>query len=272
MKEELLDSGHDSSLTESPKDYEDRDWTLPDTVGEMEYKITPVNMRVADMFPEDKPRERAMALGVTALSNAELIAIALGSGIPGKSVIALSNEILQSCQRSLNRLSRMSIKEMCRQFKGMGPAKATLLSAAIELGCRCRDEAPPGPVIVKTSRDAFGYIRGHCNNLESQPQEEFWVLFLSRNNSIKCAERVGVGGTSATVVDPKIVFKKAIDNLADGLILVHNHPSGNRRPSAQDDEITRKIRDGGRLLGMQVLDHLIIVAGGYFSYSDEGRM
>lgn len=245
----------------------------PETeTGDLIYNCAPPGMKVADMCPDDKPRERAQMYGVTSLSNVELIAIALGSGIPGKSVIALSNEILQTCQRSLNRLSRMSIKEMCRQFKGMGPAKATALSAAIELGCRCRDEAPASPYVIKTSRDAFNYVRSHCRNIESRNQEEFWVLFMARNNSVKCAEQIGIGGTSSTLVDPKIVFKKAIDNLADGMILVHNHPSGNRQPSVQDDQLTRKLTEGAKILGMQVLDHLIIIAGGYYSFADEGRM
>lgn len=250
----------------------DESTVTPENTTGLEYECTPVSMRVADMCPDDKPRERALAYGVTSLSNAELIAIALGSGMPGKSVLALSNEILYACQRSLNRLSRMSIKEMCRQFKGMGPAKATALSAAIELGCRCRDEAPDEPFIVKSSRDAFNYVRSHCRNIEAKNQEEFWVLFMSRNNSIKCAEMIGIGGTNSTVVDSKVVFKKALDNLAEGMILVHNHPSGNRRPSAQDDMLTRKLSEGANILGMKVLDHLIIVAGSYYSYADEGRM
>ena len=227
--------------------------------------------RIADLSDDDKPRERAMHSGVASLSNAELIAIALGSGLPGKSVIDLSREILGACGNNLDTLARMPIKEMSRRFKGVGPAKAVSLSAAIELGRRCAavaDGAGLSPVI-RSSNDAYTLLKSRMQHLD---HEEFFVIILNRANRVKSIERISSGGTSATVVDVKMVVKRAIDCLADGIILAHNHPSGALQPSTQDDHLTEKIKQAAAFADINVLDHIIVTTHSYYSYLDSGRM
>lgn len=225
--------------------------------------------RIADLSNDDKPREKAIKHGIRTLSNAELIAIIFGGGIPGKSVIDLSKEILASCNHSLADLATMSIYEMSKRYHGIGPAKAVALAAAFELGFRCRDERPDKEYTVKTSADAYAAIRGHLEHLR---HEEFWILILSRSNKIKHMERISSGGTSATIVDIKILIKCATDQLASAIILAHNHPSGNCRPSGEDDKLTQRIKAAAELLDIRVVDHLIVTPEKYTSYADEGRL
>ncbi len=252
--------------------------TVKEVISPVEEKITEYSdntlrpLRVADLNEDDKPREKALKCGIDSLSNAELLAIILGGGIPGKSVLDLSREMLLQSANSLNGLARMTIKEMCRRFKGVGTAKAVAVAAALELGGRCRDEMPVRQVVVRSSGDAYRYVIANCNRLQTKTQEEFWVLFLARNNSIKSAECVGVGSTNATLVDIKVVMKKSLDNLAEGIILVHNHPSGNLAPSRQDNELTTRIQAAASMLDIKLLDHLIIAGGSYYSYNDEGKL
>lgn len=225
--------------------------------------------RIADLSEDDRPREKAIRNDIRSLSNAELLAIILGGGMQGMSVMDLSREMLQRSHNSLYSLSRMRINEMCRTFKGVGPAKAVSLAAAFELGSRCRDEGIRENCTVTQSKDAYEYVRGHLERLD---HEEFWILILSRANKITAAECVSRGGTSGTVVDVKLLMKTAIDRLASGIIAVHNHPSGNLRPSMEDDSLTRKIKEGSKLLDIRFLDHLIVTSDAYYSYNDEGRL
>lgn len=231
------------------------------------------SIRVHDLQAEDRPREKAMLHGVKALSDAELLAIVLGGGLPGMSVLDMSRDMLLRCDNSLVNLSRSQIGEMKRKFKGVGDAKAVLISAVFELGRRWRDEMADVErrkrTRVASSCDAYNFIRGR---VELLPYEEFWVLMLSRSNTITEARCVSQGGTASTVVDSKLLFRHAIDALASGIILVHNHPSGNLKPSAQDDALTRRLSDAGKMLDIKVLDHLIVTADGYYSYNDEGRI
>lgn len=230
---------------------------------------TPRPNRVADLSPDDKPREKAMRHGIKALSNAELLAIILGSGIPGLSVVDLSKQMLRDCDNKLSILSSMSIAEIVRKYKGIGPAKAVSLAAAIELGIRCRDEEIGTEPLIRSSDDVFRIMRPIVSSL---PHEEFWLLILSRANRVKHRCRISSGGTAATVVDIKMIMKTAVDHLASAIILVHNHPSGNDRPSHEDDELTRRIREAGKLLDIRVLDHVIVARDRYYSYGDDGRM
>lgn len=225
--------------------------------------------RIADLDDGDKPREKALSLGIRSLSNAELLAIIFGSGLPGKSVISMSQEVLAACDNRLSRLSRLSIHEMKKNFKGVGTAKAISLAAAFELGLRTRDEDAALDPQVKSSVDIYNIMRGKLERLE---YEEFWVLYLSRSNRVIFEECLSKGGVSGTVIDVRLILKRAIELLASGIILAHNHPSGNLRPSADDDRITTKTKEAARLLDINVLDHLIISPTGYFSYGDEGRM
>lgn len=225
--------------------------------------------RISDLDDSDKPREKALAQGIRSLSNAELIAIVFGSGLPGKSVIQLSQEILGSCNNRLSRLSRMSIHEVVNKYNGIGPAKAISLAAAFELGCRCRDEEVAEDPMIRQSSDVYNIMR---NRLERLNYEEFWVLMLSRSNRIIYEERLSQGGTASTVVDIKLLLKSVIDKLASGIILVHNHPSGNCTPSQEDDRLTHRIKDVATLLDIKVFDHIIITPNSYYSYTDNSKI
>ena len=225
--------------------------------------------RIADLDESDKPREKVLTQGIRSLSNAELLAIIFGSGLPGKSVISMSQEILASCNNRLSRLSRMSIHEMKKSFKGIGTAKAISLAAAFELGLRTRDEDAALDPQIKCSTDIYNMMRAKLERLE---YEEFWVLYLSRSNRVIYEECMSKGGVSGTVTDIRLILKRAIELLASGIILVHNHPSGNLRPSPDDDRITTKAKEAAKLLDINVLDHLIITPTSYFSYNDNGRL
>lgn len=225
--------------------------------------------RIADLDDSDKPREKALALGIRSLSNAELLAIIFGSGLPGKSVISMSQEVLASCDNRLSRLSRLSIHEMKKKFKGVGTAKAISLAAAFELGLRTRDEDAALDPQIKCSTDIYNLMRTKLQRLE---HEEFWVLYLSRSNRVMFEECMSKGGISGTVIDVRLILKRAIELLASSIILVHNHPSGNLNPSPEDNRITTKTKEAALLLDINVLDHLIITPTDYFSYSDNGRI
>ena len=221
--------------------------------------------RIADLDESDRPREKALSQGIRSLSNAELLAIIFGSGLPGKSVISMSQE----CDNRLSRLSRMSIHEMKKSFNGVGIAKAISLAAAFELGLRTRDEDATLDPQIKNSTDIYNMMRIKLQRLE---YEEFWVLYLSRSNRVIYEECMSKGGVSGTVTDIRLILKRAIELLASGIILVHNHPSGNLHPSPDDDRITTKAKEAAKLLDINVLDHLIITPTNYFSYSDNGNL
>lgn len=229
----------------------------------------PATPRVADLDIDDKPREKALKNGIQSLSKAELMAIILGSGIVGKSVIALSQDILRDNDNSLHRLSQMSIDELCSRYKGIGPAKAISLKAAVELGTRSVEDGQSLPDRITGGHDIHNLMRQKLQNIN---YEEFWVLHLSRSNRVIARECVSRGGTAGTVVDTKLILKSAINKLASSLILVHNHPSGTLRPSIEDDNITSRIKEAAKLLDMRLLDHVIIASTGYYSYNDEGRL
>lgn len=235
----------------------------------MEEKQRPSASRIADLSDDDKPREKAIAHGIRTLSDTELIAILLGGGLPGKSVIDLSRELYLACGNSLSTMAQMSIRDMSSRFRGIGPAKAVTIAAALELGGRRKDVHSVEKPRITSSADAYAVIR---NCLENLPTEEFWVILLSRSGRVITTECISRGGTAATVVEPKVVMKRAIEHLASSLILVHNHPSGNRCPSPQDDTLTRRISEAGKIMEIAVADHLIITPEGYYSYCDEGRM
>lgn len=227
------------------------------------------SFRIADLDSTDKPREKALRNGIDTLSNAELLAIILGSGLPGKSVIALSQEILRDNGNRLSRLSRMSIHELTSKYNGIGPAKAVSLAAAFELGTRCQTDLAMTDPRISSSDSVYQIMR---QSMERLPYEQFRVLHLNRANRIIFDDCVSKGGTTHTVVDIKLVMKRAIDKLSSGLIFVHNHPSGTLQPSKADDELTQRLKKAAEILDIKVLDHLIISASGYYSYSDDGRL
>lgn len=217
---------------------------------------------------EDRPREKLMLKGRQSLSDAELLAILIGSGNQQESAVALAQRILHETGNDLQALSKMTHSELMR-FRGIGEAKAITITAALELGRRRQLTPLREKPQVQSSRDAFDAIAGQLHDLA---HEEFWILCLNRANRILSRDKISSGGVSGTVVDAKMVFRKALDMGASAIILAHNHPSGTRQPSQADIELTRKLVQAGKSLDLQVLDHLIITNDGYYSFADEGML
>lgn len=215
---------------------------------------------------EDRPREKLMTQGRRALTDAELIAILIGSGSRNETAVELSKRILHHYNNDLNRLGKASIAELCK-FKGVGEAKAISIVAALEVGRRRDDTEAEEVETVLSSKDGYKYIKKHLVDLY---HEEFWVILLAKNNRILGRELISKGGVSGTFADPKVIFYAALQRQASSIILVHNHPSGNPKPSRDDIEMTKKIVSGGRMLDINVFDHLIVTDTGYTSFADEG--
>ncbi|MDB5285295.1 MAG: hypothetical protein JWR05_244 [Mucilaginibacter sp.] len=217
---------------------------------------------------EDRPREKLSGQGRRALTDAELIAILIGSGSRTESAVELSKRILHHYDNDLNKLGKAGISELCK-FKGIGEAKAISIIAALEIGRRRGDTEVKVLDEVKSSRDGYNIMRRHLMDLN---HEEFWIMLIGRSSKVIAKELVSKGGLSGTVADPKIIYHMALQHQASAIIMVHNHPSGNLKPSREDLVLTKKIADAGRMLDINVLDHLIITDSGYFSFGDEGLL
>ncbi len=217
---------------------------------------------------DDRPREKLARKGKSALSNAELIAILIGSGSRNESAVDLAKRILAFTNNDLNTLARMSVKELC-QFKGMGEAKAITILAALELGARKQQALALTRNEITDSRSLYDILKPQMADL---PHEEFWVIYMNKANKILAIESVSKGGVAGTVADVKIIFKKAIELLASSIILAHNHPSGNLKPSGADVSLTKKMHETGKIMEIDVLDHIIVAETGYYSFADEGMM
>ena len=217
---------------------------------------------------EDRPREKLLLKGKASLSEAELIAILIGSGNTEQTAVELSQHILSQCENSLANLARLSVKDL-QKFKGIGEAKAIAIVAALEVGRRRKESEPVKRIKITSSQDANEILRGDMMDLN---HEEFWLLLLKRNNEVIKKEMLSRGGVSGTVVDAKIIFKRALEETASGLILAHNHPSGNLMPSQEDINLTKRLKEAGRSLDISVLDHLIITDHSFFSFADEGLL
>lgn len=224
--------------------------------------------RILSWAEEDRPREKLLLKGKGALSDAELIAILIGSGTRELSAVDLSKIILQKASNNLNELAKISLKDLMK-IKGIGEAKAISIAAALELGRRRKDSEVVRRPKITSSKDAYEQIRSYLMDL---PHEEFWILLLTRSNEVIRPVQISQGGISGTVADPKIIFKSALEHLASSMILVHNHPSGNLKPSEADKELTRRLVTSGKLLDIPVLDHLIVSELGYLSFADEGML
>lgn len=223
-------------------------------------------LSIKEWAVEDRPREKMLAKGIRSLSEAELIAILIGSGNLEESAVEVSRRIMASVNNNLNELGKRNINDL-QKFKGIGPAKAITIAAAMELGRRRKESEPDEKPKVVTSADAAAIFKPLLSDL---PHEEFWVLLLNRNNLLIDKMLVSQGGLSGTIIDVRIILKMALDKLACSIILCHNHPSGNLMPSEADKEITRKIKEAGKHMDIPVLDHLIIANDAYFSFADEG--
>lgn len=214
----------------------------------------------------DRPREKLLSKGKAALSDAELIAIIIGSGSRNKSAVELSKEILSRSKNKLNELGKVSVGQLMK-FKGIGTAKAVTIVAALELGRRRRGEEALVRKKVTSSRSVFEVMQPILGDLN---HEEFWVIYLNNSNKILIKEQSTKGGMTGTLVDPRKIFSRALEVGATCLILSHNHPSGTLKPSHADKTLTKKLKVGGSHLDIKVLDHLIITQSAYFSFADEG--
>jgi len=218
---------------------------------------------------DDRPREKLMLKGKAALSDAELIAILIGSGNTEESAVELSKSILKSVQDNLIELSKLSISNLVKNFKGIGEAKAISIIAALELGKRRRSAEVLEKKKINSSKDAFELLQ---NMVADCLYEEFWIILLNKANKVLKYECISEGGITGTVADPKKIFKLALENNATSLILCHNHPSGNLKPSEADIKLTKKVKEAGLFLEILVVDHLIIGDEKYYSFADEGML
>jgi DNA repair protein RadC len=231
-------------------------------------EYVPKPLSIKQWAEEDRPREKLLLKGRATLSDAELIGILIGSGTSEMSAVELSKQILQQSGNDLNALAKLSVKDLM-QFKGIGEAKAIAIVSALELGRRRKESEPTKRTVIRSSSDTYQLMKPELMDL---PHEEFWVVLLNRANQVIRKQPVSAGGVTGTVVDPRIIFKLALQELATSLILVHNHPSGNLKPSDCDLNITKKLREGGHLLEIMVIDHVIFTNNGYFSFADENLM
>lgn len=225
-------------------------------------------LNIKSWSPEDRPREKLILKGKAVLSDAELVAILLGSGTTTLSAVDLAKIVLQSANNNLHELARLTVKDLIK-IKGIGEAKAITIVAALELGRRRKDQEVDEKPKISSSKDAYQVIKADLLDI---PHEEFWVLILNRANRVIKKHQISQGGVAGTVADPKIIYKSALDSLASGIILAHNHPSGNLTPSQADIDLTKKLREAGKMLEIQVLDHIIVAGQKYFSFADEGML
>ncbi len=216
--------------------------------------------------PDDRPREKLILKGKSALSDAELIAILLGSGTSSLSAVELAKKVLQPAGNNLHELARHTVKDLIK-IKGIGEAKALTIVAALELGRRRKEIEGNEKPKIAGSRDAYEILKADLLDIS---HEEFWIVLLNRANRVIRKSQISQGGVAGTVADPKIIFKVALEELASGIILAHNHPSGNLTASQADLDLTKKLKDAGKLLDIQVLDHIIVAGQRYFSFADEG--
>lgn len=217
---------------------------------------------------DDRPREKLLLKGKHALSDAELLALLIGSGNKEETAVELARRVLQHHHNNLNKLARLTVAELM-QFKGIGEAKAIAIVAALELGSRRELTQASEQEKITSSHDCYQLFKPI---LASLPHEEFWVLYLNRANKIieKCP--ISKGGITGTVADIRLIFKRALENYATSLILAHNHPSGNLTPSQEDIKLTHKIQDAGRMLDILLIDHIIVSENGYHSFADAGML
>lgn len=217
---------------------------------------------------EDRPREKMLAKGKEALSNAELIAILIGSGNSKETAVDLSKRILHDNKDNLIELSRLTINDLMK-YNGIGEAKAVTIAAALELGRRRRFSEALEKPSIKNSQVAYECFYAHLSDLN---HEQFWIMLLNNANKVIKLEKIGVGGMTGTTADPKKIFKSALENNAASVMLCHNHPSGNVIPSNADKQITNNLVKAGQFLEIKILDHIIIGNDNYFSFADEGLL
>jgi len=227
-----------------------------------------MSIKITDWAVEDRPREKLIQKGTSSLSDAELLGILISSGTKDKSAVDLGRELLTIANNNLNSLGKLTIADL-KKLHGIGPARAVTIAAALELGRRRKLAESPEVLQIKCSKDVADIFQPILSDLA---HEEFWILFLNRSNRVINRMKLSQGGISGTVTDVRMVMKKAIEYLASGIIVCHNHPSGNLNPSESDSKITQKIKEAGNLMDIQLLDHLIISDKDYYSFADNGLL
>ena len=225
-------------------------------------------MPIKDWALEDRPREKLLYRGIGSLTDAELIAVLIGSGNNGETAVELSRRILGNVKNNLNELGKLNIENL-KSFRGIGDAKAISILAAMELGRRRNHSSALEMNKITGSNDVASYLRPLIGDL---PHEEFWALFLNRQNKVLDSRRISQGGITGTVIDVRLVLQMALEKHATSLIFAHNHPSGNLEASEADRKITKQLKEAGVIMDIPLLDHLIITQGGYFSFADEGLL
>lgn len=231
----------------------------------MEEKLS----RVKDWSVEDRPREKLLLSGAKSLTNAELLAILMGSGTIGFSAVDLAKKIMADHHHNLHELGRSTIKELTKKYKGVGCAKAITIIAALELGKRRQSETAMERQMITSSKDVNDIMKPLIGDLS---HEEFWIILLNRANKILGIKKISMGSQTATVVDVRQIIRYALENFAVGIILSHNHPSGVTKPSQEDKTLTDNIKKACKLMEINLFDHVIITEFQYFSFADEGLL
>ncbi len=226
-------------------------------------------MKIKEMPSDDRPREKMLKHGASALTNAELIAILIHSGTPKTTAVDISRLLLNQVESNLRQLGKLNTMEIAKLQKGIGPAKAASIVAAFELGRRYQSTLSIVRNQIKSSRDGYEYL---SQFMPTKTQEEFHALYLDQSNKILSHQKISSGGISETSADVRLILKEAIILSASGIIISHNHPSGNTQPSNADDQVTSKIKEASHLHDIRLLDHIIIAHERYYSYADEGRL
>ena len=226
------------------------------------------HLTIKSWAEDDRPREKLISKGRQALSDSELLAILLASGSREETAVQLAQRILKENKNSINELAKLQLNDL-KKFKGVGEAKAVTIAAALEIGRRRTDESGEEKIKISASKHAYSILKSKLSDL---PHEEFWVLFMSRSNSVIKTECISKGGISGTVVDIRLILKPAIECLASSIILAHNHPSGNLKASQEDINLTKKTKEAAKLMDISLQDHLIIGDQAYLSFADEGML
>ena len=225
-------------------------------------------MSIKFLAEDDRPREKFLLKGKTSLSDSELLAIILGSGNNEDSAVELARKILASVENNWQNLSKLSIKDLMK-FKGIGEAKAISVAATLEIGRRKASQETPEKTSISSARDSYNVFSQHLSDLRT---EEFWAIFLNQKNQIVYKTQISKGGISGTLVDVRVLFRIALEHFATSIIVAHNHPSGSLKPSLEDIQITKNIKNAGEILNITLLDHLIIGDNSFFSFAEEGLL
>ncbi|MDH5380916.1 MAG: DNA repair protein RadC [Cyclobacteriaceae bacterium] len=226
------------------------------------------HITIKNWAEDDRPREKLLMKGRTSLSTAELIAILLGSGTKNHTALDIAKKLLEEGDNDLSKIARWTVKDMER-IKGIGKVRAITIISALELGRRRKDQIIQQKPVITSSSDVYKIVKEKLLDLQ---HEEFWIVLLNRKNAVISLSQISSGGVAGTVVDPKIIFKKALEELASGIILIHNHPSGNLKPSNEDIKITKNLVESGKLLSVNVFDHIIFTDQGYYSFVDNSLL